>query len=269
MNKRKLDFAVANTPKSNFSVLYFTGLHSGKSSTSKMLKMATDEHYNLVRYFSIFYNIGMLSADARLATFYPIYDHIFMLQFLKQLNNLIDVNNYNIIMALRDPRDLLASFYYNTFTHPPRPGTNKNNQKINDLKEMGIDKYALNKVDSTLNTIYFPFIEKWKEHRKNSKKNRLFNSYSLLCINPDLFLKRMLNFLNIKMNENERMEISSKFILNKPNAVSWKHKYAKPNPSRYKEDFKDSTIEILNEKCKQVIDFFVAHEIESIKYIYK
>lgn len=86
MNKKKLDFANANTQKTNFSVLYFTGIHSGKSSTSKMLKMATDEQYNLVRYFSIFYNMGMSSTSANLATFYPIYDHIFMLQFLKQLN---------------------------------------------------------------------------------------------------------------------------------------------------------------------------------------
>lgn len=266
--KKRLDFPVVNTSKTNPSVLYFTGLHSGKSSTSKMLNLATNEQYNLVRYFSIFYNIGLTTADAHLATLYPRHDHIFMIQFLKQLNNSVNTNDYNLIVALRDPRDILASLYYNTFTHPPKPGTEKKEQLLDQLSKKDIDVYALEKVDSILERIYVPFLRKWQEHEKNSNKKRLFNSYSLLCIDPDLFLKRLLDFLNIEMEETDRKKISSRFILDKPNSVRWQHKYAKPDPSRYKTEFKESTISILNEKCKEVIDFLAEHEINSLKYIY-
>lgn len=151
--------------------------------------------------------------------------------------NLPDLEDYKIVLLLRDPRDVLTSQYFSTlYNHPlARKGFFEKRKRYQDYT---IDDFVLEMADSLQ--------VKYAEYLKNivHRPNTLFLKYEEMVTNFDEWLHKLSKFLELKNNENKLQQIIE--------STSFKVKENKHNfirnitPGDHKNKLKSETIEKLN-----------------------
>jgi hypothetical protein len=149
--------------------------------------------------------------------------------------------NPNIILHLRDPRDVLVSLYYSeAYSHSVIKGVfDLGQSERNEIIKMGIDQFVLLKADE--------FNKKYLEYQKLlSKPNSNFVKYEDMVINFPYWLKEVTKVFDIK-NEKRIDKIlkkySGEFEVKRENIYAHKRKIL---PGDYKEKLKTDTILRLN-----------------------
>ena len=178
-----------------------------------------------------------------------------------------NLSEYSIILHLRDPRDVLTSFFfYYTYSHLKRePGFNPDAAPQKPWKEMEIDRFVLDQLPS--------FKERYQLLISTllGNKNVNFIKYEDMISNYPAWLDKFLSaFSHFDISSNQSLELASL-----PNSVAkihqklsekYKDEFTVPiheniyrhkrqvNPGDHKNKLHPDTIEILNSEFKNILD---------------
>jgi hypothetical protein len=162
-----------------------------------------------------------------------------------------DIENYNIILHLRDPRDVLTSlFYSHAYSHPRAVGGfNPSEDKRKEWVQNGIDSFVIEHSSEYLN--------RYKEYCSNLlyKKNVLFLKYEQMVTSFDKWFEKFIGVFPLAQKNvvyKEILKNSSSFF-----QIKEENKYnhiRQVNPGDHKRKLKVATIEFLSLKFKGILE---------------
>jgi hypothetical protein len=149
--------------------------------------------------------------------------------------------NPNIILHLRDPRDVLVSLYYSeAYSHSVIKGVFDLGQSERaEIINMGIDKFVLSKAAD--------FNAKYNEYQKLlARPNSIFVKYEDMVVNFPYWVREVAKVFDInteKQIEKICKKYNKEFEIKRENVYAHKRKIL---PGDYKEKLKPETISRLN-----------------------
>lgn len=157
------------------------------------------------------------------------------------------IEQYNVVLLLRDPRDVLVSEYYSI----------RNTHVMYDLDfirkrklahRLSIDEYV--KQDANL------FLKHYEEYIKEllDKPYVLFCKYEDMIVDFDAFLTKVSQHCKLSISEDQKKELLKLGSVKLPEKENQKQHIRKGKPGDHKEKLKPETIHWLNEKFKTVLE---------------
>lgn len=153
-----------------------------------------------------------------------------------------------VIFFLRDPRDILVSYYYSqAYSHPLSSnqsiaeGQLKNRKKILD---MGIDAWVLWYADYLNNYFQFVFAI------KNKNKNSTILTYEELIFNPEQLWKKLTGILKLDSSLKNKLLLETRPVETKDHN---KHR-RDGEPGNFSKYLKNETVRTLNDKLKVILN---------------
>jgi hypothetical protein len=179
------------------------------------------------------------------------------------------LDDANIVVHLRDPRDVLTSMFFSyCFAHPGEIEANTGYRK--EVAEAGIDKFVLDMVDENfasyqgeygrgaryrkqVGNIYDRYVTYLREIA--GRPNALIISYEEMVLDFDSWLRKLLTtFESIAAEKTHTFVVHRHAESVKPSGEDiWAHK-RKVTPGDYKEKLQPATISKLNLKFSEVLD---------------
>ncbi|MDP5254341.1 MULTISPECIES: hypothetical protein [unclassified Vibrio] len=192
----------------------------------------------------------------------PKYNHIVLHNrpdFLRMLKNPED---YRYIVNFRDPRDRLCNSFHWMQQHPFHPGESKDeiNKRKDEIEKLGIDNWVIQNIKPQYESFLFDFII------KNNNCDMTFATYAELCLNFDRFLLKVSTFLDEKIDAQTYKELDSERCDNLHQNKEWiggRWKGADILPGRHKNELNETTISVLNEKYKSVLNNMSKYDNEN------
>jgi len=168
------------------------------------------------------------------------------------------LGDYNIILHLRDPRDLLVSFYFaQAYSHPGiQGGFNPSDQERKQWREWGIDRFILREKKGKDKTLAEKFVWKYEIYLRYllNKSNVVFAKYEEMVTDFRSWLSKIIPPFSIPDSEKVITRLARKhrdsFKITRENI--WDHK-RKITPGDYKEKLKPETIRELNILFKDIL----------------
>ncbi|UCC39016.1 MAG: sulfotransferase domain-containing protein [Candidatus Aminicenantes bacterium] len=244
------------------SIIFFTVHKAGSSFIGSILKkIVIEAGLTPVDLDGYFFNLG--KGDAwegggrinRKIYYCPNgYSYGPFRSFNQGISNLDD---YKIILVLRDPRDVIVSSYYSLYSHAFLIGEGKKKQKIRmnrreDKWRCGIDQFVINKLKSRPSYLdnyykyYFSLI---------GKPNVLFLKYENMVTDFETWLDKLLKFLDLNTSPHLKDEIINLSDLEVGRDNIYKHK-RQVLPGDHRLKLKKETIEILNSESQEILELF-------------
>jgi len=163
-----------------------------------------------------------------------------------------NIDNYMIVLMLRDPRDVLVSLYFSTAYSHSIPYENKKRAKemfIDREKalNMTVDEFVLEQAD-----IYLSRYQIYCKELLN-KKNVLFTKYEDMIYDFKKWLGFILNFLKFEVKQETIEKIINKQDFDVQTEDITKHK-RQVVPGDYKRKLQPATIKKLNLKYKVILE---------------
>lgn len=166
------------------------------------------------------------------------------------------LDQYKIVLVVRDPRDLLVSNYYSiAYSHVvPSEEGNKHKtflEKRMYAKESAIDEYVISESDKLYNIFM-----RYQDLLLNKYTNTYLTTYENMVADFGEWLNRLVNYCELDISkalfqslleENERI---------KPKEENINKHMRKGHPGDYKEKLKLSTIQQLNTKFASIFEKF-------------
>lgn len=174
----------------------------------------------------------------------PVYEKV-VLPILK--NELL--HKYKAICFIRDPRDIIVSFYYSqAYSHPL---SNNEDIKLLQIKNrdraliIGIDKYALEEADF--------FKEKFEMMISilESNKNSLLLKYEDMIYDFDSFHDQLSTFIELPSGGKEIIYENTR---PKNEGIHSHRRNGQKNG--YKKELQDETIVAMNNKLRSILNYF-------------
>lgn len=249
-NEKKLYRGKLKSKGNNDSILLFTTHKCASTYTCKILAQLTEPNdyinVNLEAYFSVksidpriyfsdesyrnktFVNTGFCFAPLRY--FYPIKN----------------LDTYKKILVLRDPRDVLSSFYYSKkFSHIViSKSFYDDRQKYLDYE---IDEFVLE---------YAPEIKRvYQKYVDNllGTKNTIILPYEMMVGDFDQWLNKLTDFLNLNTVSAELVDSLKRNEKNISGSGKQTSHIRSKTPGDYLKKLKPETIQILNEEFKGIL----------------
>ena len=190
------------------------------------------------------------------------YKHIFKPQgylysvFGGMVNGIDDFEKYNVILSIRDPRDILVSNYYSTtLSHPVPPERSNKRQDFLQLRKwargVGIDEYVLSespKVYSIFNRYKNDLVIEYEKVGLVKYEDMIANYTTWLeglAEKSGLVMSNLLNDELYKEFEKTKGRRENKFAHLRKGVVG-----------DYKEKLREETIEQLNDQFDGILRFF-------------
>lgn len=170
--------------------------------------------------------------------------------------NIDDFNSYDIILSIRDPRDILVSSFYSTaFSHDVPPITSNKREAFIEkralTKKMGIDQFAIEES----NRVYSTF-SNYHEMLNRKENNVTVVKYEDMITNHENWLNKLVSNTDIELS----LKLKKSFINNyKKTRIKKENKYShnrKGKSGDFKEKLSPSTIKFLNEKFEMLLKFY-------------
>jgi hypothetical protein len=168
-----------------------------------------------------------------------------------------NLDDYKILLVLRDPRDIIVSSYYSMYSHVfPRFLEKKEMEHRRERRrkklDQTVDEYIINKMNSTtrLTDYYYEY------HKElMSRKNVLFLKYEDMVVDFDAWLNCLLAFLDLGTNPQliDEIKAGASFKVSKEDI--YKHK-RQVKPGEHKRKLQPGTVDFLNSRLKEVLDLF-------------
>jgi len=171
--------------------------------------------------------------------------------FHRGIRNLED---FKILLVLRDPRDVIVSSYFSLYSHvfPLGEGAKKQKQRMERRKFLlnsDIDTYVIQKIKNRPN-----YMDRFDDYCSQllGKPNVLFLKYEDMVFQFESWLDRLLDFFDLKISPHLRREVLqlADFSVDKENRYSHKRQVF---PGDYRRKLKKETIAFLNAQTEDIL----------------
>ena len=250
------------TPCPHQSILFFTVYKAGSSFLGSFIKKIMDgagiTSVDLDGYFYHLGKGGQWEKSNRTIMHVPYRSKGYFYGPFRSFNRgITNIDDYKIILVLRDPRDVIVSAYYSIYSHIMPTLENKKNRqhRVNRrkrLRELSVDDYVIDKLNSDSH-----FLDRYYEYDNElmGKPNVLFLKYEDMVTNFEPWLERLLEFLDLDVSPRLISEIKAGADFKVSNEDIYKHK-RQVTPGDHKRKLKPETIAVLNEKTKEVLKLY-------------
>jgi len=158
-----------------------------------------------------------------------------------------NIEKYKILLILRDPRDVLVSYYYSMrYSHVVIHNDILQEREL--ASKMTIDEYVLYVVNEFL-IVYRDYMKIF------NLSNVKFIKYEDMINNPQQFLKDVQNFLNINLNEEDYQKCLRELTPNIGKEDVFKHKRS-GKTKQFIEKLEKDTVKRLNTILHDVIEYY-------------
>lgn len=164
---------------------------------------------------------------------------------IRRFQKFKNLNNYKVILALRDPRDTLVSYYYSTLYSHDTNSVNFIRHK-NKFKNSKIDSFVIENSDWLLN-IFEQYIANLNTYH--------YINYEKLISFPSETLQSLLRYIEIDISEIRIAEYVKNLTPSGSNENLSQHKRSGLS-GQYVKHLSPKTITYLNNKFKHIIDYY-------------
>ncbi|MES0491815.1 MAG: sulfotransferase domain-containing protein [Leptospirales bacterium] len=167
-----------------------------------------------------------------------------------------NLNNYRIILHLRDPRDVMVSKYYSkAYNHPKREGGfSISDESREQLRKNGIDDFVINNPQSKeIKSHYESYIKKLI-----GQKNVTFVKYETMVTDYSTWVRHFLKPFNDfyaqpdELYSNLYNEYKNDFNVSKENIYEHKRQIL---PGDFKKKLSPETIQFINHQLSDILKF--------------
>jgi hypothetical protein len=172
--------------------------------------------------------------------------------FREYRSTIANIEDYKILLFLRDPRDVLVSFYYSVaFSHGIPSRNRKMASHLLQMREnaqnMSIDSFVVDNADLFL-CRYQSYCQKLL-----NAENVFFSKYEEMVSDFDKWLAQIINFVGIKCSSNTKKEIICAATLPLQQEDQYRNK-RQVTPGDHKRKLRIETIEKLNAKFAEILE---------------
>ena len=168
---------------------------------------------------------------------------------MRKVRKVPNIENYKVLLFLRDPRDVLVSYYFSmAYSHSIISKGILLNRK--EALSQDLDSFVIRKLPE--------FKEKYQEYSELLLlDNLLFYKYENMIDDPHKFLKDVEYFIGFTLPQKKREEIIKQELMPPNNQNENKYSHRRSGKSRGFEDkLKPATVELLNSEFKEVLKRF-------------
>jgi hypothetical protein len=243
------------------SILFFTVYKAASSFIgSFMEKIVKEAGMTLVDLDGYFFELGegrVWESSRRVIKTIPYQPTGYFYGPFRSFNRgITNIDDYKILLVIRDPRDVIVSSYFSMYSHAaPLIEDNKQIQIRRDRRkkklELTVDNYVMNKLNEP------GYLDKYYEYYQElmDKPNVLLLKYEDMVYDFDTWLNRLLKFLDLEVSESLMVEIKAAASFKVDKEDVYKHK-RQVTPGDYKRKLKPETIEALNAKSYEILERF-------------
>lgn len=197
---------------------------------------------------------------------------------LEKFSMNVPVQN-KIILNARDPRDWLCNKFYWSYQHPLNDAHPEKHREAEILKKrkerwlkQGIDRFVL-KGGSLHQRIKLWFKVFSDLIQNRTERDYLVNSYALLCIDFDLFIQRMCEFMEVKPDETRLQELQSERSENRTPSdelllLSESFEGRDMMPGRFRKELRLETAEALTGIFKEELKWLATYDHPLVQHTY-
>lgn len=167
------------------------------------------------------------------------------------------LDQYKIILVLRDPRDVIVSSYYSMYSHKfphaidAEEIQHRRQRRAGKLKQ-SVDEYVINRLNQTSRLLVL-----YKEYAKTfmGKDNVLFLKYEDMVSDFGPWLDRLTAFLDLDVSDEliRRIKDSANFKVDKEDRTSHRRQVT---PGEHKRKLKPDTVAFLDKKFEEILKMF-------------
>jgi len=251
------------TENTHPSVIHFSLNKAATQFTKKLLVQAAAEHgmtpvhINEYAFFTEFPYLTGLSEEGMVS-----YRHIFQPRgylysafggFVPGIPNL---EEYKVVLMIRDPRDILVSWYYSiAYSHSIPPETsNRHNEYVEhraSARDMTVDEHVLSQSDRV-----FDILQRYQKLLVEEYPHVFVTSYEEMTTDFEAWLHRLFYACDLQVSDS----MFDRFIAyNRKIQPSDENKYQhirKGKPGDYLDKLKPDTITALNDKFSSLLAAF-------------
>ena len=242
-NERHLVEKKIKSKSEKKSIIFFTTHKAASSFFDKFFNTVIKENDYIKINFDE-YILRYPNKDTQNIYYKNSNDKGFIFAPIRKFQEFNKIENYKVVLLLRDPRDVLVSHFYSTLISHPINST-KIIEARENYKKDEIDKYVLSKSDWLLE-IYQGYM--------TNLKNYHYIKYENLIAEPHKIISKLAKYLKIS--------IDKKFLdlllkdLEPPKMENVKNHKRSGKSGQYITHLKKKTIIELNTKFKNVIDYY-------------
>ena len=246
----------------NQSILLFSVYRAGSTFLGGLMKkIASGAGLTVVDLDGYFYQLGIgkeWEGKGRVMLDVPYRSTGYFYGPFRSFNRSIrNIEDYKILLVLRDPRDVIVSSYYAIYSHvtPLLEGKQALRNRIKRRKkelQQTVDEFVISRSGSNSR-----FLNRYYEYYKElmGKPNVLFLKYEDMVENFDAWLHRVIEFLGMDLSREfiDRLKAEANFKVDKEDI----HKHKRQvTPGDHKRKLKPETIDLLNSKTKEIRKLF-------------
>jgi len=162
------------------------------------------------------------------------------------------IDDYRVILMLRDPRDVLVSLYFSvSYSHPLPANWRRWGQfaaRRRSAKKMSIDEYVIQEADDFLDR-YQGYIDMYL-----GKPNVLHLSYEQMVMDPDEWLRSLGTFLGHDFTREELAQFTQMMSRGSYGKDDHGSHIRKGLPGDHREKLSPLTQRVLSKKLKPVLE---------------
>ena len=251
------------------SIIHFSLNKAATQYTKKILRECVVEngmvpvHINEYAFYTKFPYLTGLSTDKM-----EEFNHIFKPKgyFYSAFGGFVpgipELGKYKVILMVRDPRDILVSWYYSiAFSHSIPPLTSSRHEeyirKRKKAQEITIDEHVISESDRVLN-----ILNRYQTELLDLYSHVYLTSYEKMTSNFEVWLKDLLDACELEISRQTFQKIieDNKQLQPKEENI-YKH-IRKGKPGDYLDKLQPETIEYLNNKFSPIFEAY--HDVLNI-----
>jgi hypothetical protein len=260
--ERRVLKGIHRSPSTERSILFFSIYRGGSTFVGELMKkIAREVGLTPVDLDGYFFSLGRgkeWEGQGRVRRRVPYQPRGYFYGPFRSFNRGIsNLEDFKILLVLRDPRDVIVSSYYSIYSHvtPMLEGKRALRVRMKRRKktlEQSVDEFAINKLEANSR-----FLDRYQEYYREllNKPNVLFLKYEDMVGDFSAWLDRLIRFLELDLSGEfiRKLKAGADFKVSKEDV--YKHK-RQVTPGDHSRKLKPGTIEILNTKTGEIRQFF-------------
>jgi len=251
------------------SIIHFSLNKAATQYTKKILRGCVIEngmvpvHINEYAFYSKFPYLTGLKTD-KMVEFSHIFkpDGYFYSAFGGFVPGISEMDKYKVILMVRDPRDILVSWYYSiAFSHSIPPITSNRHEeyirKRENAQEITIDDHVISESDRVFN-----ILKRYQTELLVLYPHVYLTSYEKMTSNFEGWLKGLLDACELEISSQTFQKLIEDNIRVQPKEENIYKHIRKGKPGDYLDKLQPATIEYLNNKFSPIFEIY--HDVLNI-----